>query len=197
MLSIKQIKKTIIMKNILPIIFATTVAICIVGCSRKAIMVSNLEQNKINSQRLEMDYPSSVVDAEASASTSDRFTFSSSATDHGFIAKQMAIKNEKAKTESMIAEIKKANTKAEKIEIFRRNMSEKIGVKKTEKMINKLSASKEQLSGGQLTTGIIVGVIGLVLIAIAGMTGGASGLVYLAGIILFVAGVILILIGIF
>ncbi len=169
------------------------------SCSKKNISVSNNEQNKIYSQQLEMDYEATPSEPILSASANDSYSFSSPVVDERFeLAANSSAKSKELKAnQSMIAQIKAASTKAEKIAILRENLSEKIGVKKMDKIADKLNATVEgSVNGAQIITGIILGVIGIVLLGIAGMT-GAPGLVYTAGIVLFVAAVILILIGVF
>ncbi|MFN0047585.1 MAG: hypothetical protein ACKVOU_00515 [Cytophagales bacterium] len=184
------------MRNYLYIFVAILFTLMISSCSKKIVSNPNIERNREYSQRLEANYPTfagDVVDAEnkeinveASAGVSIS-NLEKPQTDARFeTSKPLAIKHSKI--------VVRENAKAEKVRIFSSKILKVVDAEKLGLRIEK--QKNEEVSGGQLITGIIIGAIGLGLIAIAGAT-GAVALVYVAGVVLFVAGVLLILIGIF
>ncbi len=177
-------------------LFAICLTVLISGCSKKNISSTNNDLNKQYSQQLEMDYPV-TADASVTAEPAEgTYKYSGLIANTKSIDARYESRVTSARKEIIVA--KKANAIAKIMEAKSsgKRFVERMSAKSMKKVLNKQEKQDGQVSGGGLIAGIIVGLIGLGLIAIAGATGAAS-LVYIGGVVLFVAGIILILVSVF
>lgn len=186
------------MKNYL-IISAISLIAILSSCSKKTISSAKPHPYKAYSHQLEMNYPTLTNErsqniaqkSEVFVSVDESNVYTAPVADARFESVANVDKRENVLVNTKL-------TKVEKIKALPQTIVEKMGTKKIEKLLKK--QEKQDVNGGQILAGILVGALGLVLIALAAagvFVGSISGLIWVAGVIFFVAGVILVLIGLF
>jgi hypothetical protein len=186
------------MKNYF-IIFAISLIAILSSCSNKNISNSKPHPFKAYSRQLEMNYP--VLTNERLQNVAQKSEVFVSVDESNVYTAPAADARFESPSNSEIKHVvvyKNKLSKVDKIKALPQTIVEKMGTKKIEKLLKK--QEKQDVNGGQIITGILIGALGLILIALAAagvFVGSISGLIWVAGVIFFVAGVILVLIGLF
>lgn len=198
------------MKNLIIISLFAAIA-TLSSCSNQQMNTAQNDRNAVLSKQLEQNtFSSAVVSAEnqtnLSANAGNEITYTQPTTDKRFetvnILNSQSISKLSKKDKIKVLSLKLLNTlNPNQIEKLKIEVS-KLSYAKSIKNINKpeVVQKTQVLSIGQIITGIIVGAIGLALIALAAagvFVPSIVGLIWVAGVIFFIAGVILVLVGMF